>query len=385
VKLRTLASSLTHLLFVSLIVLGATKHFEQTRGADAHDVLKTAPETSPLPERRSAPRFRASRDGTPPVSTGSNVVAGHQGTDIEGSPEREGDSADTGETEEATTSVNPHGPAEPPDATGIQPHTKPESPHARLMRRLVAAYPDFLAGFEGNQIIWRDGTRMLFDDGRDKTFMQRLTEPDLQDQFYTAYPRGLRGVPPLENLDPGRVRYQPFFTKMYGDCTNDGADVRANLVDVIWLPDNWGKTLRVTRVNGVAEALRKVSAALDKLPKRFMKYLRPSAGTYNCRAIAGTKRLSVHAFGAAIDINVNYADYWRWRNADPGEPLAHRNRIPWDIVEIFERHGFIWGGKWYHYDTMHFEYRPELLTPPPSEAAPAEDHAPPSPDQRAAR
>jgi hypothetical protein len=24
-------------------------------------------------------------------------------------------------------------------------------------------------------------------------------------------------------------------------------------------------------------------------------------------------------------------------------------------------HGFIWGGYWYHYDTMHFEYRPELL------------------------
>jgi hypothetical protein len=30
-------------------------------------------------------------------------------------------------------------------------------------------------------------------------------------------------------------------------------------------------------------------------------------------------------------------------------------------VEIFERHGFIWGGKWFHYDTMHFEYRPEML------------------------
>ncbi|MEJ2663631.1 MAG: M15 family metallopeptidase, partial [Spirochaetia bacterium] len=27
----------------------------------------------------------------------------------------------------------------------------------------------------------------------------------------------------------------------------------------------------------------------------------------------------------------------------------------------FEKYGFIWGGKWYHYDTMHFEYRPELL------------------------
>jgi hypothetical protein len=30
-------------------------------------------------------------------------------------------------------------------------------------------------------------------------------------------------------------------------------------------------------------------------------------------------------------------------------------------VDIFERHGFIWGGKWGHFDTMHFEYRPELL------------------------
>ena len=41
--------------------------------------------------------------------------------------------------------------------------------------------------------------------------------------------------------------------------------------------------------------------------------------------------------------------------------IFDKNKIPFEIVEIFERHGFIWGGKWYHYDTMHFEYRPELL------------------------
>jgi hypothetical protein len=41
--------------------------------------------------------------------------------------------------------------------------------------------------------------------------------------------------------------------------------------------------------------------------------------------------------------------------------LLYRNEIPWEIVEIFERHGFVWGGKWYHYDTMHFEYRPEIV------------------------
>ena len=40
---------------------------------------------------------------------------------------------------------------------------------------------------------------------------------------------------------------------------------------------------------------------------------------------------------------------------------AYKNRIPMEIVRIFEKHGFIWGGRWSHYDTMHFEYRPELL------------------------
>jgi D-alanyl-D-alanine carboxypeptidase len=37
--------------------------------------------------------------------------------------------------------------------------------------------------------------------------------------------------------------------------------------------------------------------------------------------------------------------------------------VPAAIVHVFEHNGFIWGGRWYHYDTMHFEYRPELLDP----------------------
>ena len=45
----------------------------------------------------------------------------------------------------------------------------------------------------------------------------------------------------------------------------------------------------------------------------------------------------------------------------PDGRYAYRNRIPWEIVEVFEKHGFVWGGKWYHYDTMHFEYRPEII------------------------
>jgi len=42
----------------------------------------------------------------------------------------------------------------------------------------------------------------------------------------------------------------------------------------------------------------------------------------------------------------------------------YHNSMAAEVIQAFERHGFIWGGRWYHYDTMHFEYRPELLEPP---------------------
>ncbi|MBL6854270.1 MAG: M15 family metallopeptidase, partial [Alphaproteobacteria bacterium] len=88
---------------------------------------------------------------------------------------------------------------------------------------------------------------------------------------------------------------------------------------------------------------------------KYMRYLIPNSGTYNCRRVAGSTSRSVHAWGAAIDINSAASDYWRWSKD------GWHNRIPVEIARVFERHGFIWGGRWWHYDTMHFEYRPELL------------------------
>src|SRR5438105_4158991 len=56
---------------------------------------------------------------------------------------------------------------------------------------LVAAYPDHLAGYEGNDLIWKDGTRMPISDGRsNKTFDQLLDTPDIKDQFAFPYPLG---------------------------------------------------------------------------------------------------------------------------------------------------------------------------------------------------
>jgi hypothetical protein len=216
---------------------------------------------------------------------------------------------------------------------------------------LVRAYPAFLKGCSGNTLIWRDGTRMRYDDGKRKSFDQALNHPDPEDMFRYRYPRGAAGYnrTPAKNFDPGRIRYEPLFKKMYGASASQ---VRRHLTTVDW----FGRKVRVTRVNGVADRLRAVARDLAGDPG-LRKYLTPIGGTFKWRHIAGTNRLSVHSFGAAIDINVKHSAYWRWNKG----PYRYRNEIPLKIVKAFERHGFIWGGKWYHYDTMHFEYRPELL------------------------
>jgi hypothetical protein len=220
---------------------------------------------------------------------------------------------------------------------------------------LLAAYPEQFAAIEGNDLVWRDGTLMAISDGiADKDFDTLLDHPDIDDMFVVPYLPGPPAEEPGLNQDPGRVRYEPLFTKMYGDC--ETGEVAPHLRDVAWLK---GK-VRFTTANGAADALERVVADLRKLPSEMTKYLVPDSGTYNCRRIAGTDRRSMHAYAAAIDINTDFTDYWLWSKPVDGL-YPYRNRIPFAIAEIFERRGFIWGGKWYHYDTMHFEYRPELL------------------------
>jgi hypothetical protein len=235
----------------------------------------------------------------------------------------------------------------------------PSTEASEAARRLISAYPDFLDRQDGNALVWRDGKRMTLDDLRGpKEPANRIEAPDLKDMLTQPYPLGL-APPPAFQSDPGRARNNEFFVAMYGDCLRGGT--RADLMQVKWLPRKWGKTVEVTRINGVDKRLAAVSAELDALPSRFDTYLFPPGGGFNCRPIAGTDRVSPHGFGIAIDIAIKHTDYWHWTKPDRDGRYPYRNRIPAEIVAIFEKHGFIWGGKWYHYDTMHFEYRPELL------------------------
>lgn len=91
---------------------------------------------------------------------------------------------------------------------------------------------------------------------------------------------------------------------------------------------------------------------------------------FNYRYIAGTKRLSNHSSGRAIDINPLYNPYV-YHNAkgqlvvSPPKAKAYANRkasFPYKIdkndlcYREFIKHGFIWGGNWKRrIDYQHFE------------------------------
>lgn len=219
---------------------------------------------------------------------------------------------------------------------------------------LVASYPETIAGIEDGRLVFRDGgAPLLIDDGQVKDHFAKLGAGDVEDSLSQDYPVGACETKPSVNFDPGRIRSDPLMMRLYGASARE---VERSLVNVDW----FGTVVRMTRRQGADIALGQVREALKSIPG-VGKYVSPSAGTFNWRKVAKAPNMSVHSFGAAIDLNTKYADYWVWSGGKPGHVPAHPNRIPMAIVEAFERFGFIWGGRWYHYDTMHFEYRPELV------------------------
>lgn len=217
---------------------------------------------------------------------------------------------------------------------------------------LIDAYPTMITAYKDGKVIFKDGTEMVYDDGKKKDFAYMLDNSDLEDMFYVPYRRP-EGVPGYQE-DAGRSRNEALFKKMYG---NSAGAVQRTLVSVPW----FGQTVKFTNVNGAADQLKKVRDELARHPE-LQKYLK-SSGTFYWRPVRGANRLSAHSYGIAFDIGVAYSDYWLWKNkgANENSKIKYANRIPQAIVDIFEKHGFIWGGSWYHFDTMHFEYRPEIL------------------------
>lgn len=131
---------------------------------------------------------------------------------------------------------------------------------------------------------------------------------------------------------------------------------------------------KVTVHRDILEDLARVEERLNRQMEEkdelilYVRSLKQVSG-FNWRPIAGTASLSSHSYGTAIDlVPKSYSGkqtYWRWTMGDNSRwydlGWDDLHCPPREVVEAFEAEGFVWGGKWFLYDTIHFEYRPEIL------------------------
>ncbi|MDB4934089.1 MAG: hypothetical protein JWP87_1061 [Labilithrix sp.] len=249
-------------------------------------------------------------------------------------------------------------PSPAPTSTGTTP-APPAGPPAALscLAQLYVGTP--VASSSATAGAWSlrlpDMTELAWDDAKTKTYDDRLATPDLEDTLAMPYLLGTIKPITVVDDDPGRIRSDALLKATFGGTS---AAVQAKLVSV----DFVGQQVKFhTRA---AAALGKVSVRLKQLiaqtPSLSVYVTGELGGTFEWRPIANTNRLSAHSYGIAIDIVVSKSNYWEWEKTANG-PLVWKNQIPQAIVDAFEAEGFAWGGRWYHYDTMHFEYRPELF------------------------
>lgn len=225
---------------------------------------------------------------------------------------------------------------------------------------LVSAYPN-LKMVDSGRIQFPNGNIMNIGQISQQPFLKVLNNPTIADQLAQRYQ--LEFKVPNQYQDAGRIRNDAFFKHLYGANLQE---VNQNIVSVFWKPSQ--SFVRFNRLNGASEQLRKVGEEIAQYPD-FISYVNKSLGTLNFRKIAGTNRLSAHSFGIAIDFQLpkHLHKYWRWDGCTSEDRLCpYPKQLIEDeklkrIVRIFEKYGFIWGGKWASYDSVHFEYRPELL------------------------
>lgn len=224
----------------------------------------------------------------------------------------------------------------------------------------LEGYPDLIASASETALILKNGTQFPYHTATPKnTWDQKINNSDLAAQLSQVYDAGGIETPPPYLFDPGRLRYQPFFQALYG---KDQKAIEKNLVTIQWPTLKGSIKLPVTKVAGVDKKLYLIGQEIAKLPKSDRIWAE-GATTYAYRVIKDTDRLSMHSFGIAIDLSPATTQYWKDEAPNETDKIGYKNTMPLSIVRIFEKHGFIWGGRWYHYDTMHFEYRPELLAP----------------------
>jgi hypothetical protein len=266
--------------------------------------------------------------------------------------------------------------------------------HAEDMAKLFATAYSGRVGpaifQDGDWTMEIDGVRWYYAQGRFLPQEDAERPEDFRPQFLYRYFPEPPGSP--DEVSPWRHTANQILSRRqtssaptpYGLYSNPGA-TRSPLFDTIWQARSKAEAFSHQQVikflgrsvqihQDIAAPLSQVEARIQELAKNsqeiqnWVKNLQSITG-WNWRNIAGSESRSFHSYGAAVDLlmkaQAGMETYWQW-TASKGidwrsVPAERRQNPPTEVIRAFEEQGFIWGGRWSRYDTMHFEYHPELL------------------------
>jgi len=111
---------------------------------------------------------------------------------------------------------------------------------------------------------------------------------------------------------------------------------------------NGNRNLPCVHFYGNKYIANSVIEAFEDILKEFgIDYIRENGldeygGCFMDRMSRGSTMKSVHAWGLAVDYMPSRGE------------MGEKPDIPKKVVEIFKKHGFLWGGDWSRPDGMHF-------------------------------
>ena len=269
----------------------------------------------------------------------------------------------------------------PTEATG-QPDTATESRAEKVMRAMAQAYPDRVENVEfvdGDWSITVYGERFFYAEGRmlSESVRDKVSEYDPLPFYH--YPEELPPWAPPTQEESERMKEQEkrrqarpakrssqFFDALWRTHNRDESWEHVKQIRFLGHPVQVHYSLLV-QLSLVEEQILRLTKT-NTVVSQWVSTIKSIDG-WNWRNIAESESRSFHAYGAAIDILPvslgGLQTYWLWTSQHTPEwwtvSYAKRFQPPPEVIKIFESFGFIWGGKWRYFDTMHFEYRPEIL------------------------
>jgi hypothetical protein len=270
----------------------------------------------------------------------------------------------------------------PPSGSAGNMENTPPSRGEQVMKALAAAYPEAIGGAEyrdGDWAVRLRGVWYYYAGGRLLTGEFRSRSGEYDPQPFYNYPENLppwrepsqedaerfRSMARSRRSTPGK-RAQFFFDDLWR--SHDRAESYERVKSLRFLGHSVLVHYSILEELSLVEEKILAEAKTSAEVRRWIDSLETLTG-WNWRTIADTQSRSFHAYGAAIDLLPRslggMETYWLWTAERSPEwwavPYSRRFHPPEAVIKAFENYGFVWGGKWTFFDTMHFEYRPELL------------------------